>query len=461
MSTTPVPQTITVHLGEPGEDAQNLQVRFTNYIKNIAAASVLPTWPESAVVANILALVSHTLNRIFTENYRNKGYSFDIANTAGAAHKYVVGRGTFDVVNRIVDTVFNNYIVKSDNPLPYYSKYCAGNGDCDELAGWQSVELAKAGYTPYRILQYLYGGDIGIVRNAPIVSDTEPGIQPYRGLPLELGAWGNDVNMIQRELNRIAVNYPDIPKSPLGSGVYDGATKAAVGKFQQIFDIPPTGAVNKATWYKIQFIYNELRRADKYGSGGLSLVDIVKPFKEEYRLGDSGDFVEALQIYLNFISIFDNRVLHVPESGNFDKPTEDSLLAFQRAYGLPATGTTDPATYTKLLEVYKTAYKAFPDVLNESRLQVYPGYYITTGSAEPVIRQVQRYLAALADSGYPLPKAEETGVFNDKTRAAVTAFQQRENITPTGFIGPVTWTKLVSRFNLLDDILPKAAAGGV
>ncbi len=453
--TTSVPQYITVHLGEPGDDAPNLRVRFSRYIKNIAAGSVYPTWPENAIVANILALVSHTLNRVFTENYRGKGYDFDIANTSADEPQYIDGKASYNVINRIVDTVFNDYIVQSGSSLPYYSRYCTGTGgDCEELTSWQTVDLAEAGYTPYRILQYLYGSDIGVVRNAPVVSDTGPGIEAYKGVPLSLGSWGNDVNMFQRELNRIGVNYPAIPKIPLGSSVYDGVTKSAVTEFQNIFDIQPTGDINKATWYKIQFIYNALRAADRRGSSGPALVDIVKPFQEEYRFGDSGDFVEALQIYLNFISVFDNRVPRVRETGNFDKQTENAVLAFQQAYNLPATGVVDTAAANKLQEVYRSIYKAFSVVLNESRLQVYPGYFVTTGSPEPIVRQVQTWLAAIAGSGFPIPKADVTGVYDEKTRAAVLAFQQREEILQTGYVGPITWSALVSRYRSLSEYAP-------
>ena len=188
MPATPVvPETITVHLGPPGSGARNVEVPFASYIKNVASHEIYPTWPESAIRANILAQISYALNRVYTEYYRTRGYDYDITNTTQYDQAYVEGGDVFENISQIVDDSFNNYIVRQG-----------------------SVELAQDGMNPYEILQYYYGGDISIVFNAPVGGS----VPSYPGRPLRRGDVGNDVLLLQRQLNRIRRNYPAIPEIP-------------------------------------------------------------------------------------------------------------------------------------------------------------------------------------------------------------------------------------------------------
>ena len=202
---TPViPQTITVHLGRPNAAARNVTVPFTDYLKNVASSEIYPTWPDNAIRANIYAQASFALNRIYTEHYRSRGYDFDITNSTAYDQAYIEGRSVFSNVAKIVDELFNNYVTKGDQVQPYFTQYCSGREvTCDGLSQWGTVTLANQGYTPYRILQYYYGNDVNI-KTAPVKNIRES----YPGRALRLGDISEDVRIIQRQLNRIAQDYP-------------------------------------------------------------------------------------------------------------------------------------------------------------------------------------------------------------------------------------------------------------
>ena len=185
-----VPEYITVHLGPPNEAAENVTVPFTSYIKNVASSEVYPTWPENALRANILAQISVALNRVYTEYYRSRGYDFDITSSTRYDQAFVPGRSTFENIDRLVDDIFNNYIVRQGNVEPLYAQFCDGvRTQCAGLSQWGSVDLAEQGMTPYEILQYYFGDNINIVFNAP-VGDGTPS---YPGRPLSRGSMGEDV----------------------------------------------------------------------------------------------------------------------------------------------------------------------------------------------------------------------------------------------------------------------------
>jgi Putative peptidoglycan-binding domain-containing protein len=245
-----VPEFITVHLGAPGTNAQNVTVTFADYIKNVASSEIYPTWPESAIRANIYAQISFALNKIYTEYYRSRGYDFDITNSTSIDQSFVYGRPIFENISRIVDDIFNEYVRRVGSVEPYYTEYCDGvEVVCEGLSQWGTVELAEAGLGAYDILTNYYGEDIEIVE-APVFNATQQ--FPVRNV--ELGAYGNDVQTVQIRLNRISANYPLIPKIYSPDGIFGPETEAAVREFQQIFNLTQDGIVGKATWYKIQMI---------------------------------------------------------------------------------------------------------------------------------------------------------------------------------------------------------------
>ena len=270
-----IPETITVHLGLPNQPAENVTVPFPDYIKNVASSEIYPTWPEAAIRANIYAQITYALNRIFNEFYRSQGYDFDITSTTQYDQTYIKGRDIYENISRIVDEIFNNYVVRQGRVDPFFTAYCNGTTTvCDGLSQWETVALAEQGLTPYQILQKFYGQDIGILENVPISAN----VPSYPGTALRLGDAGNTVKTIQLELNRIADNYPAIPKIEPADGVFDIATENAVREFQRIFNLTPDGIVGKPTWYQLKYIYNGVKRLNELTSEGLTLDEVTRPF---------------------------------------------------------------------------------------------------------------------------------------------------------------------------------------
>lgn len=238
-----VPQQITVHLGAPSASAPNVTVPFSEYVKNVASSEIYPTWDESALRANILAIVSFALNRVYTEFYRSRGYDFDITNNTAYDQYFVNGRSYFSNISRLVDELFNDYLRRPGFVEPLAAKFCNGTTvTCEGLSQWGSQRLAQQGQNSTQILRNYYG-NVEIVPNAPIRGITSS----YPGSPLRRGSTGPNVVVIQTELNRIAQNYPAIPKIANVDGIYGSRTEASVRAFQEIFDLTPDGIVGPAT----------------------------------------------------------------------------------------------------------------------------------------------------------------------------------------------------------------------
>jgi hypothetical protein len=208
-----------VHLGAPDSNAPNVTVPFADYIKNVASSEIYPTWPENAIRANVYAQVSYTLNRIYTDYYRSRGYDFDITNSTTYDQSFVNGRNIYENIEQISSEIFNSYVRRQGNVEPLFTAYCDGiKVQCNGLSQWGSLELANSGYTPYEILKYYYGDDIDIVTNVSIdgMDSSAPTI------PLTVGSSGDDVRVLQLRLNRISNNYPSIPKIAALDGVFAG-----------------------------------------------------------------------------------------------------------------------------------------------------------------------------------------------------------------------------------------------
>ena len=307
MATTPVviPETITVHLGAPSAAAQNITVPFDEYIKNVASSEIYPTWPEEAIRANIYAQVSYVLNRVFTEWYRAQGYDFDITNSTRYDQSYVPGRDIFENISTIVDDVFNNYLTRGDAIEPLFAQYCNGTTTTcpGGLSQWGTVPLAEQGLSAEDIIRSFYGDDINFVRDAP-VSPNLGGSWP--GVTFRLGDVNEDVRTIQNRLNRISTNYPNIPKIYPVDGVFDSNTENAVRAFQRQFNLTADGLVGKATWYRIAFIYNNIKRLSELDSEGLTLADVSRQYPTELSEGMTGSGVQILQYFLAVVSITTN-----------------------------------------------------------------------------------------------------------------------------------------------------------
>ncbi|MBR1592114.1 MAG: peptidoglycan-binding protein [Ruminococcus sp.] len=437
-----IPEVITVHLGTPDSDAPNVTVDFASYIKNVASSEIFPTWPESALRANIYAIVSFALNRIYTEWYRSRGYDFDITATTQYDQKFINGREYFQNISYLVDELFNDYVRRQGSIEPLFTAFCNGTTvTCEGLSQWGTVSLANQGFTPYEILQYYYGDDIEIVKNAPVKS-TMPS---FPGIDLEFGSAGNDVRSMQIFLNRISGNYPAIPKIPAADGIFDAATQEAVRTFQEVFGLRPTGIIDQSTWYRITYIYTSVKRIAELDSEGVRLEEVSPAFTEDLKIGMQSMEVSMLQYYLAVIGAYYEAVEPVEITGYFGEMTEKSVKSFQRVFGLPQTGEVDRATRNDLYRAYRgiaeTVKPEYTDVA------LYPGTVLREGDSGESVRIIQEYLSLIHNTYNNIPAVNNTGYFGPLTRQSVTAFQRQFGINPTGIVGAVTWDAIAGVYS--------------
>ncbi len=400
-----IPRNITVHLGSPSSDAPNVTVPFVDYVKNVASSEIYPTWGESALRANILAIVSFALNRVYTEFYRSRGYDFDITNSTAYDQYFVNGRSYFANVARIVDELFDDYLRRPGVVEPLAAKFCNGTTvTCEGLSQWGSQNLSQQGYNSTQILRNYYG-DVEIVTNAPI-----RGIQSsYPGTALRLGSSGPEVVVIQTELNRISQNYPSIPKIPEVDGIYGPKTEAAVRRFQEIFNLEADGVVGRATWYELVRLYTAVTRLSELRSLGQTFYANSWEYPNALNQGDRGEGVRHLQYMLSVLSEFIPQIPEVEVDGIFGPATRSAVLAAQRYLGLPQTGAVDEDTWDEIYDQFagieNTALRStvrFPDVspgnpegfqadyTNTSVLRQFPGDDLRTGMQDPVRQEVVR-----------------------------------------------------------------------
>ncbi len=258
LSRVVVPEYVIVHDGAPSDStARDYYVTYKDYIKNVASSEIYATWPDATLRANILAIMSFTLNRVFTEWYRNKGYDFTITSSTAFDHKWVYGRNIFENISRVVDEIFQSYLSRPNVKQPILTQYCDGQRvSCPNwLSQWGSKSLGDQGYSFIEILRYYYGSDMYVNE-----ADEIAGIPAsWPRVDLSIGSRGEKVRQMQSQLTRISRAYPAIP-AIAADGIYGPATEAAVAKFQSIFGLPVTGVVDYSTWYKISEIYVAVTR---------------------------------------------------------------------------------------------------------------------------------------------------------------------------------------------------------
>lgn len=251
-----IPENITIHLGAPDQSAENIKIPFPEYIKNVASNTLYPTWPESAIRANIYAQISFALNRIYTNWYRSRGYDFDITNNPQYDQPFKPDSELFGNISQTVDEIFNSYVIRQGIIKPIFTAYCDGSGSkCEGLSQWDAVFLAEKGYNPLEILKSYYGNNVHLVTNVPVGTN----FASYPLYPLQLGDYGLNVSDIQHDLNRIHEKYPSIPMIIEEDGVFGTDTESAVRQFQKVFDMTETGVIDNGTWYKIKYIYDSLK----------------------------------------------------------------------------------------------------------------------------------------------------------------------------------------------------------
>lgn len=409
-----IPQQITVHLGSPSSNSPNVTLDFADYVKNVASSEIYPTWDESALRANILAITSFALNRVYTEFYRSRGYDFDITSSTAYDQAFVNGRSYFENISRLVDELFNDYLRRPGFVEPLAAKFCNGTTvTCEGLSQWGSQNLAQQGYTSTQILQSYYG-NVELVTNAPIRGISTS----YPGTPLRIGSSGPNVVVLQVALNRISQNYPAIPKIPAADGIFGSRTAAAVTALQRIFGLTPDGIVGPATWYEIVRLYTAVTRLSELRSEGQQFYAINWEPPNSLGPGDTGDKVRFLQYMLSVLSAYIPEIPPLNIDGVYGQQTRTAVLAAQRRYRLPETGTVDAAVWNVIYNQYSgienTSLRdrtVFPDTSNAGNavtamarnntqarnryartgtMLQFPGRDLSTGSKDPIKQEVVR-----------------------------------------------------------------------
>ena len=435
-----VPNNIVVHLGSPSSNSRNITVPFTSYISNVAASELYPTWPQNALIANIYAIISFTMNRIYNEWYRSKGYNFDITSSPAYDQTYTENRSTYENINNIVQEIFNNYVVKGKGIEPYFTSYCDGRKlICNGLSQWGSVTLANQGKTPLEILKNYYGNDISIKYDAEVGDGTIG----YPGYDIELGSFGNPVLAIERDLKRIRNNYPAIPEIPSSPGIYTNDLANAVKKFQEIFNLPVTGVVNKATWYKIKYIYNSVKKLGDLYSEGITEEEATFLYNDKLALGNSGIDVEYIHYFLDALAFLDPDIPRLKTNSIYSENTVTMVKAFQKKYGLPVTGDFTYSDWKVLKEEYEKILSFVPDKYKYYVNELYPNNFLMKGMSGDDIKRYQRLLLKICRFDKSIPGVRVNGIFDDLTDRSVRKLQNDYGFEINGIVGPLLWRKTV------------------
>lgn len=399
-----IPERITVHLDGPNTPAANVTLPFSDYVKNVASSEIYPTWDESALRANILAIVSFALNRVYTEFYRSRGYDFDITSSTAIDQAFVNGRSYFENISRLVDELFNDYLRRPGFVEPLASKFCNGTTvTCEGLSQWGSQNLARQGLNSLEILRSYYG-NIEIVNNAPIMGNTSS----YPGTPLRRGSTGPNVVVIQVALNRISQNYPAIPKIPAVDGIFGSRTEASVRAFQQVFGLSPDGIVGKATWYALVRLYTAVTKLSELRSQGQQFYSVNWEYPDGLVEGNRGEKVRLLQYMLSVLSEYIPEVPSISVDGIYGPNTSAAVRAAQRWFGLPITGAVDEITWDEIYDQYAgienttlrngetfptqsaSAGGNFNRYNRTTTMTQYPGQSLQTGNRDPISQEVIR-----------------------------------------------------------------------
>lgn len=409
-----IPQRMTVHLGAPASNAANVTLPFKDYIKNVASSEIYPTWDEDALRANILAIISFALNRVYTEFYRSRGYDFDITSSTAYDQAFVNGRAYFENISQLVDELFNDYLRRPGFVEPLAAKFCNGTTvTCEGLSQWGSQNLAQQGLNTQQILKSYYG-NVEVVANAPIRGNTSS----YPGTPLRVGSTGPNVVVQQVSLNRIAQNYPAIPKIPAADGIFGPKTEASVKAFQKIFGLTPDGIVGPATWYETVRLYTAVTALSELRSQGQQFYAINWAPPNTLQPGDTGEKVKTLQYMLAVLSKYIPEIPPLAVDSIYGPSTRSAVLAAQRFFRLPETGSVDPETWEAIYDQFSgienttlrskerfpgKAPSAVPAMARfgvsalprmnyavSSTMTQYPGTILISGAQDPVKQEVVR-----------------------------------------------------------------------
>ena len=370
---------------------------------------------------------------IATEFYRVQGMPFDITSSTQFDQAYIHGRDIFDSISRIVDTQFNDYIVRRGHVEPLFASYCSGRTvTCRGLSQWGSFHLAQQGFTPLRILENFYGNDIDLVFDAPVGRV----LPSYPGRLMRRGSSGEPIRTLQTMLRRISRNFPAIPAPQVNTGVFDGPTEAAVRTFQRVFGLMVDGIVGPITWNRARALFNGVKRLNELDSEGMRESDVATMYGTNLRQGDRGIDVRAVQYYLRFFSKFIPAVPRLAADGIFGPITDGAVRAFQRANNLAVDGIVGRNTFNRMVSEYTALYNRLPAA---QRRNVYPGYAFSPGDRGQKVRELQTMLHTLAQRIPELPDVTVDGDYGPATARAVSAFQYYAQLPVSGDAGILTW----------------------
>ena len=399
-------------------------------------------WPEQALRANIHCQISLALNRIYTEWYPSKGYSFNITNSTSYDQYYVHGRTVFDVMVRLTDDIFNTYIRKTGTVNPYYAEYCDGKSvTCPGLKQWGTVTLANQGRNALSILKYYYGNNIEIIRTNNIQSIP----QSYPGSPLRQGSTGAAVFTLQRQLNRITKDYPFLGLLTV-DGIFGRKMTETVKKFQKQFNLTADGVVGRSTWYKISYIYVSVKDLAELTSEGETFSGTLPDGSwnlgsSVLKQGSTGSEVEQMQFWLSTLAQYESSIPSVTVDGVYGSGTAAAVRAFQRRYGLTVDGIVGHTTWTELYDQFRSIQS------DNGTPNAYPGTALREGSSGQNVRLVQFWLKIARTVYTSLANVTVDGKFGSATAAAVRRFQSYFGLTSDGVVGRITWNKLYEVYN--------------
>jgi len=429
-----IPQFITVHLGRRTATAANVRVPFIEYIKNVTSHEIFDTWPEQTIIANVYCIVSLTLNRIFTEFYRKQGRDFDITNSTTIDQQYTHGGTIGARISNIVDDIFNNYLAVVGHKEPFLALYNDGvvANFPGRLSQWGSFYDGRAGMNAWQIINKYYTQNLQLRQ-----SDNFTGaLESWPGSNLSVGSSGEHVRTMQRYLNRVLGRYTNIIINPV-DGVFGVSTQNSVRTFQEIYNLPQTGVINRATWFQISRIYAIEKGLWEMDSEGIRIGIGQTPPTQTIREGNTGRLVTELQYILDFVGMFYDDIPFVAETSRFDTLTTASVRAFQRHFRLTADGIVGPLTWRRLYEVYwgiraNTPHPQPAPPPESPDMPPYPGTALRIGSTGASVRRVQQAINRLAHSYPGIPEVPVDSNFGHQTQTAIIAFQRIFGLNPDG-----------------------------
>ena len=449
-----IPENITVHLGEPNEPAENVTIPFTEYIKNVASSELFPTWPENALKANIYAIISIALNRIYTEWYRVRGYNFDITNSTKYDQSYVKDRGVYDNISKIVDEIFTDYIVREGKIEPLFTTFCDGRvAQCTGMYQWGSVDLADEGYMPIDILKYYYGNDVEIIENAPVGNVAES----YPGTPIKVGDSSIYVLLAQLALNRVSINFPAIPKIFPINGVFTPEMEESVKAFQRIFNLNPDGIIDKGMWYKLRYISTAVRKLAELASKGGLASEIFELPIEDIEEVVVLPYIQLIQYFLNILSSYYNTIPSVNVTGSLNSETRNSIMEFQKTMKLPVNGIVDKKSLEMMYKYAVSILSTIPPSAISLPGFLFPNLIYKIGSKGSGVYIIQLYLSYIAKLSPSITAPKPTGIFDATTETAVKEFQSIFGINPNGIVNKETWDRMVGVYQVMKVTEEKAA----